>query len=245
MWFLFLFLGFWFLGGGIWIMSSKKRAKSCGLTKSSLIFNWIVLICVYIALILVGISTYKENKEKKAYLKRTEDAKKEERNRLLDRAYSGDARAQYELAKCYSLGKGVEINHNSASKWLRTSAENGCQIAQVAMGNRFLAGKGVSKDFEEAVSWFKKAAEQGNSDGQYYLGRCYHMGWGVSIDNKKALYWYKKAAEQGNKTAIDALEYFYPGGMSNFPLRRGTPQKKYDPTEYEMMAEQILDELGY
>ena len=88
---------------------------------------------------------------------------------LLEKAISGDAESQYQLALCYRNGEGVEQSNEEAAKWYRFAAEQGDSIAQYNLGNCYENGEGVEQSYEEAEKWYRKAAEQGDSDAQEAL----------------------------------------------------------------------------
>lgn len=52
---------------------------------------------------------------------------------LLEKAMSGDAESQYQLALCYRNGEGVEQSNEEAVKWYRKAAEQGNSDAQEAL----------------------------------------------------------------------------------------------------------------
>ena len=52
---------------------------------------------------------------------------------LLEKAISGDAESQYQLALCYRNGEGVEQSNEEAEKWYRKAAEQGNSDAQEAL----------------------------------------------------------------------------------------------------------------
>ena len=89
---------------------------------------------------------------------------------LLQKAKSGDAVAQNELALCYNEGKGVVQDHKEAVKWYRLAAEQGYARAQFNLGLMYDKGEGVIQDFKEAVRCYRLAAEKGNAPAQYNLG---------------------------------------------------------------------------
>ena len=135
-------------------------------------------------------------------------------NVLQVKANAGDAKAQYELGRCYDKGKGVKKDITEAFKWYRKSAEQENADAQRAVGWCYKDGEGVAKNAEEAVKWFRKAAEQGNAKAQIVLGSCFNKGEGVKKDASEAAKWFgeavngfRKAAEQG-----DAEAQFYLSG---------------------------------
>jgi TPR repeat protein len=112
-------------------------------------------------------------------------------------AENGDPKAQYELAKIYATGDGVETNGTAAVEWFRKAADQGYAPGQTGLGVMYLRGLGVSKDDVEAVRWFRLAADQGDAKGQVNLGGMYLRGAGVVKDHSEAVKWFKKAAESG------------------------------------------------
>ena len=52
---------------------------------------------------------------------------------LLEKAISGDAESQYQLALCYRNGEGVEQSNEEAAKWYRKAADQGNSDAQEAL----------------------------------------------------------------------------------------------------------------
>lgn len=76
-------------------------------------------------------------------------------------AQQGNARAQFELAEMYFLGKGVGHDFQYAIRLYRQSAEQKYAPAQHALGTMYRDGFGVPKDEREAEAWFQKAAQNG------------------------------------------------------------------------------------
>ena len=76
-------------------------------------------------------------------------------------ADSGDAQAQYDLARAFESGKGQVQDDFEAVRWLRAAAENGHPAAALDLGWMLANGYGVAKDREEAYFWFLKAEASG------------------------------------------------------------------------------------
>ena len=49
-------------------------------------------------------------------------------------AEQGNEKAQFNLARCYAKGEGVEKDRGEAAKWMRQSAEQGFALAQNNLG---------------------------------------------------------------------------------------------------------------
>ena len=80
--------------------------------------------------------------------------------RLESDARSGIAQAQYQLAKVYRDGAGVEKSVEAALRWLRAAADQGDARAQRNLGLRYLRGNGVPQDDREALFWLSLAQLQ-------------------------------------------------------------------------------------
>ncbi len=55
--------------------------------------------------------------------------------KLKKKACTGDAEAQFELARCYDTGNGVKKDSAEAAKWYRMAAERGHADAQLNVGS--------------------------------------------------------------------------------------------------------------
>ena len=133
---------------------------------------------------------------------------------LINKAESGDAVAQNDLAICYEYGKGTKINLSEAIKWYKKAAEQGNVDAQFNLALCIEFGRGTEINLCEAIKWYKKAAEQGDVDAQYNLAICYEEGRGTEANLQKAIKWYQKAAEQ-DYYAMNNLAVCYEE-VSNF-----------------------------
>jgi len=80
--------------------------------------------------------------------------------RLENDARSGIAQAQYQLAKVYRDGAGVEKSVEAALRWLRAAADQGDARAQRNLGLRYARGNGVPQDDREALFWLSLAQRQ-------------------------------------------------------------------------------------
>ena len=96
--------------------------------------------------------------------------------------------AQYNLAKCYADGKGVEDDENEAFKWYKKVAN--CSLEQF---------------------YYKSDYHSTLASAYYELGVCYERGWGCSKSQSEAIRWYKLAStseyySDGKTKALKALE---------------------------------------
>ena len=140
-------------------------------------------------------------------------------------AAQGDAGAEYNLGRCYKLGRGVELNRSKAAELSLKSALQGIAKAQCSYGS-YLSSE--MHEFEEALKWFEKSAAQGNAIAMYNIGSFYFNGYGVQRSSSKAREWFAKASSNGDKDADEIL-------MEHFPDFFGDMQdaKKNDFVETE------------
>ena len=80
------------------------------------------------------------------------------------KADTGDAGAQYKLARMFHDGAGIKVNKIEAEKWSRKAAEQGNVDAQYLLACMLYYGSGIPSNIVEAAQWFKKAAEQGHKN---------------------------------------------------------------------------------
>lgn len=131
---------------------------------------------------------------------------------LQKRAETGDAEAQYSLARMYVVGDGIPKDEAKALEWLQKAATQSYADAQYVLGNMYASGylSILPKDIAKAAEWYQKAAAQGNAKAQYTLGEMYSIGGEMPFsDEAKAIEWYQKAAEQGYVDAQVRLVFNY------------------------------------
>ena len=80
-----------------------------------------------------------------------------------------DAKEQYETAKRFACGDGVEKDPKMSAYWFARSANQGYAPAQYELANCYKLGIGVIKDMETAAKWYSQAAEQGYVQAQHEL----------------------------------------------------------------------------
>ncbi|MGA1825982.1 MAG: tetratricopeptide repeat protein [bacterium] len=122
-------------------------------------------------------------------------------NAVLIKARKGGVEAQYQLAKAYENGEGVNKDFDEALKWYKQAASNGYPPAQIDLGWFYQEGYGVTQNSQKAIEWYAKAVAQNNAQAMFNIGWIYDQGIGINENNDKASQWYKQAAEQGNHRA--------------------------------------------
>ena len=105
--------------------------------------------------------------------------------RLTKEAEQGDAKAQYELGKCYFYGEDLPKNINKAIEWLTKSAEQNNAEAQYILGKYNISPENNNRDEKKAAEWLTKAAKQGHNGAKFALAFCYLFGIGVPTNVNK------------------------------------------------------------
>ena len=130
----------------------------------------------------------------------------------IERAKSGDAKAQHALALSYRDGELVEQSDREAVKWLRKAYRKGKNYdAAVDLGDMYLSNRGININFirnseagphpylEKALKLYKSAASNGNARAKYRLGFFYMPSGAVH-----GTVWYKHSSRS-------KMEYSSPG----------------------------------
>lgn len=110
---------------------------------------------------------------------------------LIERANKGSVDAQYELAKLYLSGDGIEKDINLAVKWLNFAAKNGHEKANFELGKFYYN----ANDNEKAKPFFEFAANAGIVEALYFLGNIYAHSFS---EYDKAIHYYYLAANKGH-----------------------------------------------
>lgn len=128
----------------------------------------------------------------------TADAEK-----ILQRANSGEANAQFELGSCYAAGAlGLKKDINEALKWLTLAAEQNHAKAQSYLGIILASGATGKRDIAKAQTWRELAAKNGDATEKWTLGNAYLFGYLVPRDHARALHWIEEAAKLDHPDAL-------------------------------------------
>jgi|GEM_PF-427138 len=146
----------------------------------------------------------------------------------LDLANKGNAKAQFEVGKCYQYGYGVQKNIDEAKKWYLKAAEQGNAEAQCALGEfplsnfrEFFSKHSViwdsfnpqkEKDYIEALKWLRMAEKQGLPRAYSRLGDLFNL----ANDYENTIKYYTKAIEKGDETAPYEMSLIYALGKVFF-----------------------------
>ncbi len=111
----------------------------------------------------------------------------------LEKAVSGDRRAQYRLGLLYLRGNEVKKDLKKARIWLEKAAEQGYAKAFYRLGMLHVSKRYGMYNPAKAFAYFRKGAAKKHAESQYSLALAYYKGTGTAQDKTKALYWARQA----------------------------------------------------
>ncbi len=112
-------------------------------------------------------------------------------------AATGEAAAQFEVARRYTEGNLVPADLGAAADWYRKAAAQGLAPAQYRLGSFYEKGRGVEKDLAQARDWYSLAAAQGNIKAMHNLAVLFIEGIEEEPDYTSAAKWFRTAADHG------------------------------------------------
>lgn len=128
-------------------------------------------------------------------------------------AYDGDPAVEFTVAEMYILGRGVPVDYEQGSVWLRRSADQGFAPSEAALGEVFRQGRGVDRNPAEGAKWCRRAAEQGFVQAELRLAADYAEGSGVPRDDVLAYMWLTLASAEA-PDAADQQRHRLAGRMT-------------------------------
>ena len=120
--------------------------------------------------------------------------------------------AYFNLAICYSAGRGTPKNSVEAVRLYKIAAEMGYAKAQYNLGICLQHGDGSPCNPVAAFTWLKRAADAGDAKAQCQVGLALDTGHGIEEDKVFAVVYYRRSADQGNVTAMNNLGLCYSQG---------------------------------
>lgn len=131
-----------------------------------------------------------------------------------EKALSGNAEAQHDLAAIYTAGHGgVKQNFERAAIWFREASDNGIANARYNLGVLYHQGLGVKRDLNRALYWYREAATLSHPEAQYNLGIAYIEGIGTQYNAPMAASYFERAANSGIMEAAYNLGLIYENGL--------------------------------
>lgn len=131
-----------------------------------------------------------------------------------NKAYTGSAEAQHDLAAIYTAGHGgVKTDYTRAAAWFTEAALQGIANARYNLGVLYHQGLGVPKDVDKAIGWYSAAAALNHPEAQYNLGIAYIEGIGTAYNPQAAAKNFESAANSGIMEAAYNLGLIYENGL--------------------------------
>lgn len=138
---------------------------------------------------------------------------------FLKAAELGHMEAQYELAECYALGKGVPQSFEKALALCEQCAKQGDNSIFWAVGVIYETGEtvygrgSICPDLEKARICYTRGAELGEESACFHLGKFYVEGIGVEQNLPEGIKWITAAANEGHIEAQLYLGKCYEEGI--------------------------------
>ncbi|WP_210484266.1 tetratricopeptide repeat protein [Microvirga antarctica] len=110
-------------------------------------------------------------------------------------SYFSDSNAQYNLARLYIEGTGVDKDLRLAARWLNLAAEKGHHSSQAVLGHLLINGKGVPRQRARGLMWLTLARESIEPGKDQWIINLYDEAFAAS-------------GESDRKLALDLLEQY-------------------------------------
>lgn len=81
-------------------------------------------------------------------------------------SYFSDSNAQYNLARLYMEGTGVDQDARQAARWFNLAAEKGHHPSQALLGHMLINGQGVPRQRAKGLMWLTLAREAAADSGK-------------------------------------------------------------------------------
>jgi len=88
-------------------------------------------------------------------------------------SYFGDANAQYNLARLYLDGAGIEPDARLAARWFNLAAEKGHYQAQALLGQLLVSGERVPRQAARGLMWLTLARESADPTRDHWVAELY------------------------------------------------------------------------
>ncbi len=102
-------------------------------------------------------------------------------------SYFGDPNAQYNLARLYLDGTGVEADARQAARWFNLAAEKGHHPAQALLGDMLMNGMGgVPVQRARGLMWLSLARDGVEGRKDAWIVALYEKNWAAASDEDRA-----------------------------------------------------------
>ncbi|WP_245411018.1 tetratricopeptide repeat protein [Microvirga flavescens] len=104
-------------------------------------------------------------------------------------SYFSDPNAQYNLARLYLDGTGVEKDERLAARWFNLAAEKGHHASQALLGHLLINGQGVPRQRARGLMWLTLARESSDPVKEAWISELYEKAFAATgeSDRKFAL----------------------------------------------------------
>lgn len=102
-------------------------------------------------------------------------------------SYFGDPNAQYNLARLYLDGTGVEADARQAARWFNLAAEKGHRPAQALLGDLLVNGMGgVPAQRSKGLMWLALARQGADGRKDDWIVSLYEKNWSAASEDDRA-----------------------------------------------------------
>ena len=101
-------------------------------------------------------------------------------------SYFGDPNAQYNLARLYLDGNGVEADPRQAARWFNLAAEKGHAPAQALLGELLINGQGVPAQRARGLMWLALARDSAQGRKDEWIVALSDKAWASASEDEKA-----------------------------------------------------------
>lgn len=101
-------------------------------------------------------------------------------------SYFGDPNAQYNLARLYLDGSGVEADPRQAARWFNLAAEKGHAPAQALLGELLINGQGVPVQRSRGLMWLSLARDSAQDRKDDWIVALYEKAWAQASEDDRA-----------------------------------------------------------
>ena len=102
-------------------------------------------------------------------------------------SYFSDPHAQYNLARLYLDGSGVQKDPRQAARWFKLSAEKGHAASQALLGQLLINGDGVPRQSARGLMWLTLAREAADASKEQWISELYEKAFSAASDSDRKL----------------------------------------------------------
>jgi hypothetical protein len=100
-------------------------------------------------------------------------------------SYFGDSNAQYNLARLYLDGNGVEQDVRQAARWFNLAAEKGHHPAQALLGHLLVTGQGIPRQRAQGLMWLTLAREGADPSKEAWIAELHEKAFASAPDGER------------------------------------------------------------